>query len=72
MGDHKVFGCESKNHDHSICHGELWTCAACGLSICWQEGTHSGDAHLDNLCDTCWVIFTPPTPTPRAAGLVEA
>lgn len=41
-------------NEHCKCHGVLWICTECNAKICCAEGSHSGDALLDNLCDECW------------------
>ncbi|MEI6747336.1 MAG: hypothetical protein WCL34_15340 [Methylococcaceae bacterium] len=43
-----------RTNKHYGCYGILWTCSECNAKICCAEGSHSGDAHLDNLCDECW------------------
>jgi hypothetical protein len=51
----RMAGCQSTNH--TVCYGELWQCAACGKTVCGNEGT---DDHPE-LCDDCWVArFDPP------------
>jgi hypothetical protein len=47
----RMVGCESTNHP--FCYGELWQCAACGKTVCCNEGS---DDHPE-LCDDCWVQY---------------
>lgn len=49
--DGRMAGCQSTNH--TVCYGELWQCAACGKTVCCNEGT---DDHPE-LCDDCWATL---------------
>jgi hypothetical protein len=48
----RMVGCESTNHP--FCYGELWQCAACGKTVCCNEGS---DDHPE-LCDDCWAALS--------------
>lgn len=43
-------GCQSTNHDHADCYGQLWQCAECGRRVCYAEGSDNDF----ELCDDCW------------------
>jgi len=52
--DGRMPGCQSTNH--TVCYGELWQCAVCGKTVCYNEGT---DDHPE-LCDDCWAALVAP------------
>lgn len=43
-------GCQSAAHDHADCWGDLWQCAGCGNSVCYEDGSDNDP----ELCDECW------------------
>lgn len=50
LGSGRIEGCQSTNH--SSCYGDLWQCASCGKTVCYNEGSDSDH----DLCDDCWAI----------------
>jgi len=51
--------CQSTNHDHATCYGDLWQCSECWKTICCNEGTDGEDS---DLCDDCWAEKHEATP----------